>query len=211
MNSPLDEHVPLVFVDTNAFYPVRLADLILSSVDDGLFELCVSDHLLDEVEHVLVNSKGLPPDKAKTFRDAVEANAARVIHTAQYEPLAQKLDGSDADDLYHLAAAIEAGADFIVTDNTHDFITARVPDGTETPKIVTPDELFSWLLLSGFEDDLTDTVQRISDKYKNPPRTPMQILDGLEKIGLKKTVEYLRGYGAVSVLEQQIAITKLIT
>ena len=44
-----------MFVDTNALYPVRLADLILSSIDDGLFELCVSDHLLDEVERVLVD------------------------------------------------------------------------------------------------------------------------------------------------------------
>jgi len=202
LTAPLDEHVPLVFVDTNVFYPVRLADLILSSVDDGLFELCVSDHLLNEVERVLVNAKHLPPDKAKTFRDAVEANAARVIHAAQYNSLAQKLNGPDADDLYHIAAAIEAGADFIVTDNTRDFITTRIPDGTETPEIVTPDELFSRLLLSGFEDDVTDTVQRISDKYRNPHKTPSQILDDLEQIGLKKTVGHLRNYSATSVLEQ---------
>ena len=50
MNAGLDAHVPLVFVDTNALYPVRLADRILSSIDDGLFELCVSDHLLAEIE-----------------------------------------------------------------------------------------------------------------------------------------------------------------
>ena len=66
---------------------------------------------------------------------------------------------------------------------------------------MTPDELFNRLLLSGFEDDLTDTVKRISDKYKNPPRTPLQILDGLKEIGLKKTVEHLRGYGAAPVFE----------
>lgn len=190
-----------MFVDTNAYYPVRLADLILSSVDDGLFELCVSDHLLDEVERVLVNSKGLPPDKAKTFRDAVEANATRVIRAAQYHSLAQKLDGPDADDIYHIAAAIEAGAHFIITDNTRDFITARIPDGTKTPEIVTPDELFSRLLLGGFEDDLTGTVQRISEKYTNPHKTPSQILDDLEQIGLKKTVEHLRNYSAAPVLE----------
>jgi predicted nucleic acid-binding protein len=48
-----------VFVDTNVFYPVRLADLVLSSVGDGLFDLCVSDHLLDEIERVLIHDKGL--------------------------------------------------------------------------------------------------------------------------------------------------------
>jgi hypothetical protein len=31
--------IPLVFVDTNVFHPVRLADLVLSCVGDGLFNL----------------------------------------------------------------------------------------------------------------------------------------------------------------------------
>lgn len=118
MKTALDAHIPLVFVDTNAFYPVRLADLILSSIDDGLFKLCVSDHLLAEVERVLVDHKGLPADKAKIFRDAIEANALSVLRAGQYEPLADQLAGPDADDLHHLAAAITGGADFIITENT---------------------------------------------------------------------------------------------
>jgi hypothetical protein len=71
--------IPLVFVDTNVFFPVRLADLVLSSVDDGLIELCVSDRLLDEIEYVLAHDKGLPADKARAFRDAVAANASRRV------------------------------------------------------------------------------------------------------------------------------------
>lgn len=127
MNAGLDAHVPLVFVDTNAFYPVRLADLILSSVDDGLFELCVSDHLLAEIERVLISHKGLSADKAKIFRDAVQANALSVMRARQYEPLTEQLAGPDTDDLHHLAAAIAGGTDFIITENTADFLTARAP------------------------------------------------------------------------------------
>ena len=196
MNAALDAHVPLVFVDTNALYPVRLADLILSSIDDGLFELCVSDHLLAEVERVLIDYTGLLADKAKIFRDAVEANAVKVMRAAEYEQLTDRLIGPDADDLFHLAAAIAGGADFIVTENTADFLKADVPDGVVRPEIVTPDEFFARLLLGGFEDDVLGTVQRISSKLKSPPRSPSEIIDGLEHIGLSKTVAHLRNYGA---------------
>jgi hypothetical protein len=67
--------IPLVFVDTNVLYPVRLADLVLSCAVDGLFDLCVSDDLLDEIERVLTASKGLRTEKVRTFRSNVEAVA----------------------------------------------------------------------------------------------------------------------------------------
>ena len=177
-----------MFVDTNAFYPVRLADLILSSIDDGIFDLCVSDHLLADY-------KGLPADKAQIFRDAVEANAVSVMRAGQYEQLAEQLIGPDANDLYHLAAAIAGGADFIITENKGDFLTAEIPERTTPPEIVTPDEFFTRLLLTGFEDDLIEILQRISVKLKNPPRSPSEILDGLEHIGLTEMVAHLRDYG----------------
>lgn len=181
-----------MFVDTNALYPVRLADLILSSSDDGLFELCVSDHLLDEVERVLVDHKGLPADKAKIFRDAVEANAQSVIRPGQYEQLTAQLVGPDADDLHHLAAAITGGADFIITENTRDFLKAVIPADVTLPTIVSPDEFFVRLLRDGFEDDILDTLRRMSSKLKNPPRSTSELLDGLEQIGLSRTVADLR-------------------
>ena len=149
MKPTSDAHVPLVFVDTNAFYPARLADLILSSIDDGLFELCVSDHLLDEVEQVLVDHKGLPADKARVFRDAVGANALIVIPRRQYEQLTDQLVGPDADDLHHLAAAIVGGVDFILTDNKADFLKTSVPADVTLRQIVSPDEFFARLLHAG--------------------------------------------------------------
>jgi predicted nucleic acid-binding protein len=201
LNAGLDAHVPLVFVDTNVFYPVRLADLILSSVDDGLFELCVSDHLLAEIERVLVAHKGLSADKAKIFRGAVEANALSVTRAEKKKPLSARLAGPDTDDLHHLAAAITGGADFIITENTADFLAAHVPDDVTPPAIVTPDEFFAQLLHAGFEENVYGVVQRISTKLKSPPRTPSEILDGLEHIGLSKTVTHLRNYIRAAELE----------
>ena len=48
----------LVFVDTNVWYPVVLADLVLRSVEIGLFDLAWTDESLPEVERVLVPVRG---------------------------------------------------------------------------------------------------------------------------------------------------------
>jgi PIN domain len=97
--------IPLVFIDSNVLYPVRVADLVLSSADDGLFEVCVSDDLLIEIERVLIEVKGLAPEKAKIFTKAVASNSAQVVSNAQYAELASLLTGPDPDHLLHLAAA----------------------------------------------------------------------------------------------------------
>jgi hypothetical protein len=47
----------------------------------------VSDHVLAEVERVLIEHKHLSANKAKIFRDAMEANALCVMRAGQYEPL----------------------------------------------------------------------------------------------------------------------------
>ena len=181
-----------MLVDTNVLYPVRLADLVLSSVDDGLFDLCVSDHLLDEIERVLVDDKGLPADKAREFRDAVQANASVHVDESQYGSVREQLDGPDPDDLWHLAAAIAAGADAIITANTSDYVKATIPPELNPVEVVAPDDFFERPALDGLDVDLAATVRRISAKLKNPPRSPTEILDGLVQIGLIKTVALLR-------------------
>jgi predicted nucleic acid-binding protein len=189
---PTETTTPRVFVDTNVFYPVRVADLVLSCVDDGLLELCVSEHLLNEIERVLVEHKGLAAAKAKTFRDAVAANAIRAVHPADYEALAATLAGPDPDDLWHLAAAVAAEATVIVTENTTDFARARVPDDFTMPLIATPDQLFISLIADGLQDDLLATIARMSARLKNPPRTPSEIIEGLAACGLRATAKALR-------------------
>lgn len=68
---------------------------------------------------------------------------------------------------------------------------------------MTPDQFFARLLGAGFEDDVLETVHRISLKLKNPRRSPSEILDGLEHVGLSKTVAHLRNYTGAAQLEQQ--------
>jgi predicted nucleic acid-binding protein len=189
-----DSTIPLVFVDSNVLYPVRVADLVLSSADDGLFEVCVSDDLLSEIERVLIEVKGLAAEKAKIFTQAVASNSAQVVSNAQYIELASLLTGPDPDDLLHLAAAIEARCDVVLTNNTDDFTKAKVPDGRRMPAILAPDQFFSRLIADGLGEDLAQTVSRISAKLKKPYRSPTEILDGLEVCGLTETAKGLRSY-----------------
>jgi predicted nucleic acid-binding protein len=184
--------IPLVFVDTNVLYPVRLADLVLSCAVDGLFDLCVSDDLLDEIERVLTASKGLRTEKVRTFRSNVEAVATVRVDRDQYREIRDQLVGPDADDLWHLAAAMSAEADMILTSNTPDFDRATVPPTMSRIDVVTPDRFFEQLIDEGLGDDIRATIGRMSDRLRRPPRTPEGIIDGLEHIGLTKTTARLR-------------------
>jgi hypothetical protein len=56
-----------VFVDTATLYPISIADLVLRLAEIGIFELIWSDHLLDEIERVLVERKRLPRPAAAYF------------------------------------------------------------------------------------------------------------------------------------------------
>lgn len=68
---------------------------MLSCVGDGLFDLCVSDQLLDEIERVLIDVKGLSREKARTFRSAVLASAATIVTTVQCDSIRDQLDGPE--------------------------------------------------------------------------------------------------------------------
>lgn len=184
--------IPLVFVDTNVFCPVRLADLVLSCVGDGLFDLCVSDPLLDEFERVLVNDKGLSTEKSAAFRAALLSSASTNVTAGDCEVVRDQLDGPDPDDLWHLAAAIHAQADVILTSNTSDFENAKIPESMFRISITKPDDFFTQLIIDGLGDDLTTTISRMSARLKRPHRTPSEIVDGLEQIGLAITAEHLR-------------------
>lgn len=172
--------------------PVRLADLVLSSAADGLFDLCVSDDLLDEIERVLVDRKGLPADKARTFREQVEAVARRTIRRSEYGALAATLSGPDLDDLLHLGAAGEAGADALVTWNLADYADVKIPTGAHQVEIETPDEAFVGLIGEGLGEDLVETVARMSARLKQPPLSPVEVLGALAAAGMERTVAWLR-------------------
>ena len=151
---------------------------MLSSVDDGLFEVCVSEDLLNEIERVLIDTKGLAAEKAKTFTVAVARNSAHLAPNTQYVKLASELTGPDPADLLHLAAAIECDCDVVLTNNIRHFTKAVVPEGRRVPEILTPEQFFGKLIAEGLGPDLAETVLRISAKLKSPKKVTAGITRG---------------------------------
>jgi hypothetical protein len=89
-----------VFVDTNVLFPASLADLTLSTAEYGLFELVYSDHLLDEIQRVLVDQKGLAPANAQRFIDEIRKTFPDGrIASATYQSTAESWTGPDRADL----------------------------------------------------------------------------------------------------------------
>jgi predicted nucleic acid-binding protein len=174
-----------VFVDTNIFFPISLADLVLSSAEYGLFDLCWSKNLLDEIERVLVQNKGLEPIKAALFIQEIASTfSGGEIKKADYSNVGGQLSGPDPDDLVHLAAAIAGNVDTVMTSNVRDFSTAVLPAGLCGPDIKRPDDFFCQLIAEGLHDDLVEITMGMAKRCKNPPMTWHEILARLSKVGL---------------------------
>lgn len=132
-----------VFVDTNVWYPVVLADLVLRSAEIGLFDLAWTDESLAEVERVLVERKGLTAANAAVFGAQVRATAPRGrIDPATYLPLIAAMTGPDPGDHVHAAAAQGGRVEMLLTANVADFLAKDVGP---TCRVLSPGDLFAAL------------------------------------------------------------------
>ena len=183
---------PRVFFDTNVLFPASLADLTLSTAEYGLFELVYSDHLLEEIQRVLVDNKGLAPANAQRFIDEIcQTFPTGRITASTYENAADSWTGPDKADLMHLAAAAGSGAAVLVTNNTKDFEPAVAPAGVIKPTVMTADGFFCSLLDDGFEEDLVNVINGMISANRRPPQTWNEMMQRLATVGLKHFVERL--------------------
>ncbi len=183
---------PRVFVDTNVLFPASLADLTLSASEYGLFELVYSDHLLTEIQRVLVDHKGLAPASAQRFIDEIcETFPSGRLASSAYEGTAASWTGPDDPDLMHLAAAACSGAAVLVTNNTKDFEPAVPPAGVIKPTVMAADEFFCWLLDEGFEEDLVNVINAMISANRRPPQTWDAMMQRLATVGLSQFVKRL--------------------
>jgi excisionase family DNA binding protein len=129
-----------VYADTNALYPIGIADLLLRLADDKVTELLWTDYLLDEVERVLVDKKGLPRTAAQYFCQCIRDTFPQGhIPEADYRDLIDSRTGPDADDHPHSAAAITGRADVLLSADSKGF-----PPNDVHPAIrMSPDEFFT--------------------------------------------------------------------
>ena len=179
-----------VIYDACVLYPAPLRDLLIRLGTTGLFRAKWTNDILGEVfRNIVKNRPDLDREKLRRTRELMNG-AIRDVLVDNYEDLIDGLTLPDADDRHVLAAAIRCHAQVIVTWNTRDFPAERLmPYNLEAQD---PDQ-FVLNVIDLKPTAVSQAVERQAAGLKNPPRSPEDILDLLERQGLRQSVAMLRG------------------
>lgn len=179
----------VVLFDANVLYPNVLRDLLLRIAQSGFVQAKWTDEILDEVfRNLRKNRPDLDPRKLDRTRSLMNASVRDCLVTG-YEPLVTTLELPDLDDRHVLAAAIRARARVIVTENLRDF-PERVLGRWNVEAQSADDFVLGRIELS--ERVVVEAVRRIVDARRAPPTSVAEVLDALERCGLRKSVAALR-------------------
>ena len=174
-------------LDANVLYPAGLRDFLLRLADQYLYApLWSADIHAEWIGSVLADRPDLTADVLERTRAVMDRHFPNAIVTGYS---AAGLDLPDAGDLHVLAAAIEGGAELIVTRNLRDFpadclaphgLTAQHPD------------VFIADLLDAEPEAVLAAVRGHRAALRNPPRTANEHLVALERLGLVRTASLMR-------------------
>lgn len=181
---------PIIAVlDANVLFPQTLRDVLLSVSFHGVYGARWTNQIHDEwTRNLLRQRPDIAPQQLERTRRLMDAQIDEAL-VEGYEPLISTLQLPDADDRHVLAAAIHAGASQIVTWNRADF-----PDSALQPygvQAVSPDQFLSELLVNS-QTSILEALAAQRARLKNPPQTPAQFLDALERQKLTRFVAALR-------------------
>ena len=154
-----------------------------------LFRARWSDDILDEMVRSVLRRfpDRTEADLSRTRR--LMCNAVADCLVTGYDDLIESLTLPDPDDRHVLAAAIVAGAEVIVTDNSADFPPeALAPFSIETQTA----DVFVLHLVELAPDVVSAVVNQQAADLSNPPMTADEVLDRLAASGLKRSVAALR-------------------
>lgn len=173
-----------VVLDACVLYPFFLRDLLLRLGEAGALEPRWSRAILDECFDNL--AEGEPKERRKAFartRALMEASFPEAL-VEGYEARMAGLTLPDPGDVHVLAAAIEAGAELIVTSNLKHFPLATCRG--HGVGVAHPDAFLTELV-----DDHPEEVLRVFREMvaalKHPPVPVAEALQRLERSGLPRS------------------------
>lgn len=168
-------------MDTATLYPVSLADLVLRLAELGMFEFVWSDHLLAEVERVLVEYKGLARERAAYFCDCIRgAFPDGRIAPEGYLPLVATRTGPDPDDHVHSAAAVAGAATVMLSADRKGY-----PPSDILPARRRHPDAFLAELLRRYPGDVVGVIDAMGAALREP-LSRKQVLDRLAAAGLPR-------------------------
>lgn len=175
----------VVVYDACVLYPPSLRDLLVRIARTGVVRACWSDAILEECfRSIRRQTPSVDPAALARTRELLGIALPGAMVTG-FEPLIDGLTLPDADDRHVLAAAIEAGAQAIVTFNLDDFPAhALTPHHVEAKH---PDDfvLESLDLAPGVV--LRALLEQAADLHR-PPMRAEDILERLRRLGLVRAV-----------------------
>lgn len=180
---------PIFILDACVLYPAGLRSLLMWPAVHGLIRPKWTEAIHEEwMRNVLKDRPDLSRAQLERTRRLMDEHAGDCLVTG-YEQHIASLTLPDTTDRHVVAAAIESGADAIITWNLADFPQQAVKGhGME---IQTPDQLLCALLDERHEGVLAAMRQHRSS-LKNPPKNPVEYLETLALQGLTQSVVRLR-------------------
>lgn len=178
----------MALLDANVLYPARLRDLLVRLAIAGLYQARWSEQILDECfENLIADRPDLPAENLHRTRDLLTIALPDAVVT-DYQELVATLDLPDPDDRHVLAAALVAGAEFLVSANLADFPAGSMPAGAAA---LSPDD-FVLKLIHADPEAVAAVVDDQAAALRSPPLTTTELLAGLEIVGLTKSVDAVR-------------------
>src|SRR5688572_25410125 len=131
----------VVILDANTLHPASLRSFLLYIADDEIFQPKWTNQINEEWKrHLPEKFPDLTIEKLQRITNAMNNDFPDALVT-DFESIIDSLTLPDPDDRHVLAAAIKAGADYIVTHNVKDF--PQVALAAYNLEAITPDE---WIM-----------------------------------------------------------------
>lgn len=160
--------LPSAVLDACVLVPISLADALLRIAEKGLYQPLWSDRILTEAQRAIGR---IDPEADVTKRFAAMHGAFGDARVTGWEELEAGIRLPDENDRHVVAAAIQGGADTIVTANVPDFpAQAFKPLGLE---ILHPDDF----LLDQLDLSPSAILEVIREQAADSSRPPLTCYD----------------------------------
>jgi hypothetical protein len=179
---------PVALYDACVLYPFYLRDLLVRLAVAGLCQAKWTDEIHDEWTRNLSANDGIPIQQLERTRRLMNAAVLDCLVTG-YAERVPTLTLPDPDDRHVLAAAVECGAEVIVTKNFADFPQAYLDHFGM--RAVHPDE-FVLGLLAADPGKVLQALREQRAAYRNPALGPEVLVVALERCELSRTAALLR-------------------
>ena len=181
----------IAVIDANILVPNVLRDVFVSLAFERVYAARWTEHIHEEwTRNVVKLRPDIAPSAMQKVRQLMDANVENSL-VVGYEPLIETLSLPDPNDRHVLAAAIVAGAKFIVTNNLKDF-PAAVLDlyGVQTRK---PDAFLCDL----WPDNAPEIIAALNGqraRLRSPALSSHEFLQALKRQGLAQFADVLESF-----------------